>query len=573
MMTERLEHLYELAHKKAKRGTSSEIKAAASIVGQQAKLNEDDRSTKPGTVGEWALVPVTAARDALEAFENNGGHLDDPEQARIANTLIDPVAFATRVFEKDLWSMQQQILRSVATRPRTAVKACHASGKTMLAAMAVLWWIARHKNGIAITTAPTWEQVQDLLWGEVHKALTRSHYAWPQANQTEMRLGPDNYAIGIATNRTVRFQGFHSEQMLIVMDEAPGVDGMIREAIEGARAGGNVHLLALGNPTIASGPFHDAFTINRDGWTTFTIDAFDTPNLDGWPLDGVREMRRGLPEGSSEFEPGPRPYLVTRRWVYEKFFEWGEQSPLWQSRVRGQFPEQAEDALISLAWLEAARTRERTIDASRRLYAGIDVAGPGEDETCAVVRDASGAIIASDAWQSADPRGDVAAFLTPYKAQLDAVNVDSIGIGYNFALHLQDLGFPVELINVGEPSRDAEKFANAKAEFYWGLRMRFEAGDVSGLDDELVISQLAGIRYRHNPRGQIQIESKEEARKRGVKSPDRAEAIMLAFANRTPGIIEYYRDLSSAGEGAEAADSNNELIAEYQRALKEGWKE
>jgi len=572
MMTERLEHLYEMAHKKAKRGTAADVKAAAGIAGQQAKLNEDDGS-KARPIGESALIPIPVAREAAEAFEKNGGHLDDLEQERIARTLLDPVAFVTQAFEKDLWSMQRQILQSVATRPRTAVKACHASGKTMLAALAVLWWIARYEGSIAITTAPTWEQVRDLLWGEVHKALARSRYAWPEANQTEIRLGPGNYAIGISTNRGVRFQGFHAEQMLIVMDEAPGVDGMIWEAIEGARAGGQVHLLALGNPTIASGPFHDAFTANRNGWATFTIDAFDTPNLDGWSLDDVRAMHKALPEDSDEFAPGPRPYLVTRRWVYEKFQEWGEQSPLWQARVLGQFPVQAEDALISLAWLEAARTQKKENAAGSRLYAGVDVAGPGEDETCAVVRDESGMIVACGAWQSADPRGEVAAFLAPFKARLEAVNVDSIGIGYNFALHLQDLALPVELINVGEPSRDPEKFANAKAEFYWGLRMRLEAGDAGGLGDELLISQLAGIRYRHNPRGQIQIESKEEARKRGVKSPDRAEAVMLAFANRTPGIIEYYRDLANAGEEGISMASTNELIAEYERVRKEAQKE
>ena len=62
--------------------------------------------------------------------------------------------------------------------------------------------------------------------------------------------------------------------------------------------------------------------------------------------------------------------------------------------------------------------------------------------------------------------------------------------------------------------------------------MRAEAGDLSGLTDNLALAQLAGIRYRHNARGQVVIESKDEARKRGVKSPDRAEAIMLAFADR-----------------------------------------
>jgi len=329
-------------------------------------------------------------------------------------------------------------------------------------------------------------------------------------------------------------------------------------------------VLALGNPTIASGPFHDAFTTNRDGWATFTIDAFDTPNLQGLSLEDLRAMPRRLPEDAPEFALRPRPYLVTRRWVYEKFSEWGEKSPLWQARVRGQFPEQAEDVLISLAWLEAARAKRADADAKSRLYAGIDVAGPGEDETCAVVRDERGAIIATGAWQTADARGDVCAFLGEFRERLEDVNVDSIGIGYHFGLHLEDQGFPVMLINVGEASREPEKFANAKAEFYWGLRMRLEAGDVSGLDDETTISQLAGIRYRHNPRGQIQIESKEESRKRGVKSPDRAEATMLAFANRTPGIIEYYRDLSARAEGKPAAeeDGENELIKIYEEGLK-----
>src|SRR5258708_4920258 len=100
--------------------------------------------------------------------------------------------------------------------------------------------------------------------------------------------------------------------------------------------------------------------------------------------------------------------------------------------------------------------------------------------------------------------------------------------------------FNVQPIRVSERPRDKEKFSNLKAELYWGLRMRFQAGDVAGLVDERAISQLATIRYSYNARGQLVIESKEDARKRGVKSPDRAEAIMLAFADMEPGIIKYY---------------------------------
>ena len=96
------------------------------------------------------------------------------------------------------------------------------------------------------------------------------------------------------------------------------------------------------------------------------------------------------------------------------------------------------------------------------------------------------------------------------------------------AQHLNEY-FPVQAINVSTASSDPERFLNLKSQLYWGLRMRFEQNDVAGLTDERTITQLAAMRYRHNARGQVVMESKEEARKRGVRSPDRAEALMLAF--------------------------------------------
>jgi hypothetical protein len=134
--------------------------------------------------------------------------------------------------------------------------------------------------------------------------------------------------------------------------------------------------------------------------------------------------------------------------------------------------------------------------------------------------------------------------LHPYRSELKNLNVDTVGIGYYMAQYLKDHGIPVTEINVGESSRDSDKYANLKAEHYWGLRMRAQSGDLAGLKDEKTIAQLAGISYSHNARGQILIENKEDARKRGVKSPDRAEAMMLAFAERPPlvyGYIEFLK--------------------------------
>ena len=134
------------------------------------------------------------------------------------------------------------------------------------------------------------------------------------------------------------------------------------------------------------------------------------------------------------------------------------------------------------------------------MVAGIDVAGPGKDETVCYVRRGN-SIVSFAAWSIPDPRGQCVAFLTPYKARLRSVKVDSIGIGYNFGLHLQDQGFAVDLVNVGQAAHNAARFANAKAEYYWGLRERFQAGEIASLTDDLTIAQLGTIRWKATPAG------------------------------------------------------------------------
>jgi hypothetical protein len=340
----------------------------------------------------------------------------------------DPVKFARKILRHRTWPLQEAILRAIRDCPRVAVKGCHASSKTFTIAEMVLWWLARWQDGVVVITGPSWTQVKEIVWGEIHKAAAGSRFPYPSANQTELRLTTGAYAIGLATNEAVRFQGFHGEHVLIIVDEAPGLRAEMWEAIEGARAGGEVRVVALGNPTIPGGVFYEAFTARRTSWKTFTIDAFDTPNLAGFTLETLRAMPPDLPAEDQIFQDCPWPCLVTRSWVYERFWEWGEGSSLWQSRVRGQFPTQAEDALISLAWLEAAKNRPAE-DTGGPLQVGIDVAGPGEDETVVVIR-AARSIIAWQAWRKPDPRGEVAAFLAPYKARIDEVNIDSAGIGH-----------------------------------------------------------------------------------------------------------------------------------------------
>ena len=301
------------------------------------------------------IYPSKKINRQLVPFGTTG---DKDTDRRLVKLIKDPVKFAQRVLRHHVWGKQAEILTAVAEHERVAVKACHGSSKTFAAAEAALYWVTRHRDGIVITTAPTFEQIKNVMWPEIYKSLRGSKFGYPQPNLTELRLSPSNYILGWSTNEGIRFQGLHGH-VLFIVDEAPGVQAEIWESIEGARAGGEVHLLALGNPTKTGGPFYDAFTEHRTTWKTITIDAFETPNLEGLTLKMLRDLPTGLPADDSIFCFNPRPYLVSRRWVYEKFWEWGEQSPLWQARVRGQFPTQSEDALISLAWLEFGQGSSR----------------------------------------------------------------------------------------------------------------------------------------------------------------------------------------------------------------------
>jgi ribosomal protein S27AE len=199
---------------------------------------------------------------------------------------------------------------------------------------------------------------------------------------------------------------------------------------------------------------------------------------------------------------------------------------------------------MSIDWLDKAQAQTVLYKDNEKFSAGIDVAGPGENETVLVVR-RGGQIVKMKAWPQPDPRGEIVIELREFEGRLDYVNVDSCGIGYYLARHLEDCGLPVSDVNVGDSPDDHTRYVNLKAEAYWGLRMWFQAGDVGGISDDVALGQLASIRYKPNSRGQIAIESKEDAGKRGVASPDRAEAIMLAFARpRTHGLISYWEQLA-----------------------------
>ncbi len=452
--------------------------------------------------------------------------------------MLPPSEFQEKLLRRNLWNKQKSICHAIATKRSVSIKGCHGSGKTFTIAGMVPWELLGHPESIVLVIAPTLRQVKT-VWGEVTEAIHRLPMDLPEPTTTMWQLGPKRYAQGFSSAKGVNAQGFHGKRVTIIADEAIGIGPDVWDAIEGIRSAGDVTMVKLCNPTVPSGPVYDDFAKLRatPGHQCITISAFDTPNLAGLTVETLLQLRE------DQLDIAPFPWLTRRRWVVEMYHKWGPQNPRFQSRVLGEFPTQGQWAVFSLAWIERADREPNASEISRSkacvVQVGVDVAAGGDDETAACAR-VNGTVLDRGAWSDADPRGQLVNWLHALRRfgyEIGPVVVDTVGVGHGLALHLADCGFDVRGFKAGAVALDPEQFKNAKAEAYFRLRDMMRDDYVShlpGAIDEDVKAQLSAIEYRELSRGQIQVEPKEDARKRGVSSPDRAEAMILAFCRVVP---------------------------------------
>ena len=452
--------------------------------------------------------------------------------------MLLPSEFQARLLRRQLWGKQRQLVDAISTHRSVSIKGCHGSGKTYAVSGIVPWELTGYEESIVLWIAPTLRQVKT-GWGEVAEAIGKLPYRVPEPTTTRWQIGEKCYAQGFSSAKGVNAQGFHGKRVTIIADEAIGIGPDVWDAIEGIRAAGDVRIVKLCNPTVPSGPVYDDFAKLRatPGHQCITISAFDTPNLIGLDIESLLQ----LPDEQLDY--APFPWLTRRRWVKEMYYKWGPQNPRFQSRVMGEFPTQGQWAVFSLAWIERA-DREPTpqeLEHARGCFiqVGIDVAAGGDDETAACAR-VNGIILGRFASSEADPRGPLVGWLHSLKRigyALGPVVVDTVGVGHGLALHLADCGFDVRGFKAGAAPLDSEQYLNAKAEAYFRLRDMHRDNYIChlpGAIDEDVKAQLSAVEYRELSRGQIQVEPKEDARKRGISSPDRAEAEVMAFCRVIP---------------------------------------
>ncbi len=166
--------------------------------------------------------------------------------------------------------VQRKLLNALCNNRWVAIDAPKGSGKTYAAALAVIWWLMAHDDHTTvITTAPTYRQVKNQIWREIHKIYRRNELLiGGNLNQTSLELGIRRFALGFATNSAVRFQGFHAENILIIADEAAAINEQIFDAILGCLTSANAKLLILGNPTKPNGTLHNALKSQKHLWKT-----------------------------------------------------------------------------------------------------------------------------------------------------------------------------------------------------------------------------------------------------------------------------------------------------------------
>jgi hypothetical protein len=443
--------------------------------------------------------------------------------------LDNPAVWINEVLGEHVWSKQAEICRSVVQNKYTAVKACHGPGKSFIASRIGAWWINVHKLGDAflVTTAPSWPQVQAILWREMRRAHRIGRLPGRITLECQWYMGEgrsDEELIAMgrkpADYDETAFQGLHARYILIILDEACGIPMSLWNAVKTLATNDNARILAIGNPDDPGTEF--AQVCKSSDWNTITISAFDTPNFTG----------EQVPEDVAE-------KLVTPGWVEERRNDWGEGSPLWVSKVEGEFPDISDEYLITPAMIQKGiDTNLSGLDAGRY---GADIARFGTDKTT-IYRNRGGVIRYVDSWGMTDTMKTTGKIINhmirhPHMKKVPIV-VDVVGVGSGVHDRLKEQGFQSIPFSGAERAFRPDKFKNRRAELYWNFRLELDQfGYDLDPDDKALHEQLQSIKWMTDSAGKIQIESKEDMRKRGVKSPDLADAAVYSTAFNTPAAV------------------------------------
>ena len=411
----------------------------------------------------------------------------------------------------DTW--QSDVLRDLGTGATTAAEAVriavasgHGIGKSALVAWIILWAMSTRPHLNGVVTANTGTQLETKTWRELavwHKRAINSHWFRWTATRFVQVDHPETWfvaAVPWAKERSEAFAGQHAEHVLVIYDEASAVDDVIWEVSEGAMTTKGAMWCAFGNPTRNTGRFRECFGRFRHRWITRQIDSRTARMANRAQLDQLVE-------------------------------DYGEDSDFVRVRVRGEFPRAGSMQFIGGDVIEGAQSRRLEFrDPGAPLILGVDIARFGDDQSVIRGRQGrDGRVIPPIKWRGMDTvysAGKIAEAIDRYKAE--AVMIDGGGVGGGVVDVLKSRGYRVIEVNFGAVAGESTKYANKRAEMWGNLRNWLATGCIDA--DRELATDLIGPEYGFDKDGRIQLEKKDDMKKRGLASPDNGDALALTFA-------------------------------------------
>jgi phage terminase large subunit len=413
-----------------------------------------------------------------------------------------------------LYKWQFDVLAALNYREsRVALKAANGSGKTSsVVAAAILWHMIRFPGSQVVVTAGVYRQIVNVLWPVLRTKITGlggEAMGWKVTENQILYTAPTlpgqlplppAMCMGFSADKPESAESWHrrgpSENLLYVIDEAKAVADGIFDAMERCQPS---RVLEVSSPGGRAGRFFERFHKADARYELFTVTAYDCPH-------------------------------ITREWIDQQIASYGERSPIIQSMIFAEFGDEDQNLVVMpLAVLQRA-IASPPAKIGTDLRAGCDFAAGGDEN---VIQLLEGNIPKERvAWREKDTTAAIGRFITEFtrmRLKPEQIWADAGGIGINFCDALREAGWAVNRVNNGEAAWDDHKFANRGTEMWVTYARMVETGQIAvPADDEILHRQLTTRHLQHNSKGKLMVEPKDKMKDRGLGSPDRADAMILA---------------------------------------------
>lgn len=480
----------------------------------------------------------------------------------------DVALYAQKFFNVHFWAKQLEIIEALRTHNFVCVRSAHSTGKSYLLGILINFFFDTVYPLIGVGTAPTKALVTSVMFSYARQFRSRAIASlgdyWGGPTTPKLSLSDGHYFEGISTNDPTNIQGRHGENVVILLDEAVGIPTDMFEALESIMIGDYVRVLAIYNPTNPSS--YVAQLEKSAGWATVTMSAYDHPNI--W--QGVENLMNGqkatyqLPYpgainlirfeqllkqwsfriDKNEYDPA-RDIILPSSMLYDEI-EYYRPGPIASARLLGRWPDISMNNIYSEYVVDQSRTQLVPDDIDDVVTIGVDVARFGSDFSAFCVRrgtkimelfEINGLSTVGVTNKAVDLAKKYSEIMEVPAKSID-IAVDAVGIGAGVYDSLNDTGYAAHEINVGERAWNSEKYSNLRTELWFELYDLFLNKKISlgnleyNIFNELKKQLIAPI-FTFDRYGRRQMESKDDTKKRIDRSPDLADAVMLAFAVNT----------------------------------------